>query len=145
MFWEKFGLISYFVCLVTIGRLFIIFCLILTCWPHNITFLLGLPFLCIYTEQAFSKPKATLAQINSCMKDISLWFAQKIKWFLVYFCWDIAESPCSCIGTLTTIGQEGAPQVGILLPISLGLIFGCNPYTRICIRISRIINREIIT
>ena len=58
----------------------------------------------------------------------------------------MVEVPCSCIGTLTIVGQEDTPQVGSLLPMGLGPISdGRTSITIIGVTNSRINVRVITT
>ena len=76
------------------------------------------------------------------MKNTTLCLYYKIKWFVTYFCLDVAEAPYSCIGKAshpTIVGWEDTPQVGSLLPVDLGTISnGRTPNTTIGVKNSRI-------
>ena len=80
------------------------------------------------------------------MNDKFCGFAPRTKSDLLQFCWDFAEVPCNCIGhTPTIVERVGTPQVGSLLPISLGPVSdGCTPVTRIGISNSRLSVRVIM-
>ena len=56
------------------------------------------------------------------------------------------EAPCTCIGTMTIVGQEKTPQVVSLFAVGLGPIFdGHTPNARISITNFRINVRVTMT